>query len=83
MPYSVGRKFWEYATHESKTTHFFNEAMASRLVTGVMINECKGVSEGLSSLDDGGSGNGTVAKAIKCLGHITINRVFLKFKFFF
>jgi hypothetical protein len=67
MPYSVGMKFWEYATHESKTNHFFNEAMAGRLVTGVMINECKGVSEGLSSLDDVRSGNGTVAKALNCL----------------
>jgi hypothetical protein len=79
MPYSVGRKFWEYATHESKTNHFFNEAMAGRLVTGVMINECKGVSEGLSSLDDGGSGNGTVAKAINCLEKWCNSFFFIKF----
>ncbi|KAJ6696751.1 hypothetical protein OIU85_003133 [Salix viminalis] len=60
------RTFWEYASHEPKLNQFFNEAMASdaRLVSSVMINECKGVFEGLNSLVDVGGGTGTVAKAI-------------------
>lgn len=50
------RKFWEYASHEPKVNHFFNEAMASdaRLVSSVMTHECKGVFEGLKSLVDVG-----------------------------
>ncbi|KAJ6744914.1 O-METHYLTRANSFERASE [Salix purpurea] len=60
------RTFWEYASQEPKLNQFFNEAMASdaRLVSSVMINECKGVFEGLNSLVDVGGGTGTVAKAI-------------------
>ncbi|KAF9661711.1 hypothetical protein SADUNF_Sadunf19G0097000 [Salix dunnii] len=60
------RSFWEYASHEPKLNHFFNEAMASdaRIVSSVMINECKGVFEGLNSLVDVGGGTGTLAKAI-------------------
>ncbi|KAJ6297401.1 hypothetical protein OIU78_023027 [Salix suchowensis] len=60
------RTLWEYASHEPKLNHSFNEAMASdaRLVSSVMINECKGVFEGLDSLVYVGGGTGTVAKSI-------------------
>ncbi|KAL6329955.1 hypothetical protein AAG906_039870 [Vitis piasezkii] len=61
-----GRTFWDYGGHEPKINNFFNEAMASdaRLVTSVLIKDCKGVFEGLNSLVDVGGGTGTVAKAI-------------------
>ncbi|KAJ9170882.1 hypothetical protein P3X46_018946 [Hevea brasiliensis] len=60
------RTIWEYAAHEPNFNNLFNEAMASdaRLVMNVLINECKGVFEGLKSLVDVGGGTGTVAKAI-------------------
>ncbi|KAI8011005.1 putative O-methyltransferase 3 [Camellia lanceoleosa] len=61
-----GRTPWEYGRHEPRLNHFFNEAMASdsRLVTKVLVKDCKGVFEGLHSLVDVGGGTGTVAKAI-------------------
>ncbi|KAG8641336.1 trans-resveratrol di-O-methyltransferase [Manihot esculenta] len=61
-----GKTFWEYLGHEPNLNNFFNEAMASdaRLVTQVLINEFKGVFEGLKSLVDVGGGTGTLAKAI-------------------
>ncbi|KAF9661718.1 hypothetical protein SADUNF_Sadunf19G0097800 [Salix dunnii] len=39
-------------------------ASDARIVSSVMINECKGVFEGLNSLVDVGGGTGTLAKAI-------------------
>ncbi|GAV75962.1 Methyltransf_2 domain-containing protein/Dimerisation domain-containing protein [Cephalotus follicularis] len=61
-----GREVWDYASHEPKLNHFFNEAMASdaRLVSGVLMHKCKGVFKGLESLVDVGGGTGTMAKAI-------------------
>ncbi|XP_059664351.1 probable O-methyltransferase 3 [Cornus florida] len=61
-----GRTFWDYLGHEQKLNHFFNDAMASdaRLVTSVVVKDCKVVFEGLNSLVDVGGGTGTVAKAI-------------------
>ncbi|KAH7844463.1 hypothetical protein Vadar_028280 [Vaccinium darrowii] len=61
-----GRTFWDYAGHEPRLNDFFNEGMASdaRLVTSVVVKDCKGVFEGLNSLVDVGGGTGTVAKAI-------------------
>ncbi|XP_059664666.1 trans-resveratrol di-O-methyltransferase-like [Cornus florida] len=61
-----GRTLWDQAGQEPVLNKFFNEAMASdaRLVASVVINECKGVFEGLNSLVDVGGGTGTVAKAI-------------------
>lgn len=61
-----GMTFWDYGNHEPSLAHFFNDAMASdaRLVTSVVIDQCKGVFEGLESLVDVGGGTGTVAKAI-------------------
>nr|CAN73270.1 hypothetical protein VITISV_021918 [Vitis vinifera] len=51
---------WQYLNN------FFNEAMASdaRLVTSVLIKDCKGIFVGLNSLVDVGGGTGTVARAI-------------------
>ncbi|XP_048232267.1 probable O-methyltransferase 3 [Ricinus communis] len=61
-----GMAFWEYAGNEPKLNNFFNEAMASdaRLVMRVLIDEYKGVFEGLNSLVDVGGGTGTMAAAI-------------------
>ena len=61
-----GRTFFDYAGHEPKLNHFFNEAMASdaRLVTSVLIKDCQGIFGGLNSLVDVGGGTGTVARAI-------------------
>ncbi|CAK9142734.1 unnamed protein product [Ilex paraguariensis] len=61
-----GRTVWEYAAHEPKLNHFFNDAMSSdaQLVANVVVRDCKGVFEGFNSLMDVGGGTGTVAKAI-------------------
>ncbi|XP_057509166.1 probable O-methyltransferase 3 [Actinidia eriantha] len=61
-----GRTLWDYVVHEPRMNHFFNEAMASdsRLVTSVLVKDCKAIFEGLNSLVDVGGGTGTVAKAI-------------------
>ncbi|XP_050205280.1 trans-resveratrol di-O-methyltransferase-like [Mercurialis annua] len=68
-----GKTFWEYGGHEPKLANFFNEGMASdaRLVTRILINECKEVFEGLKSLVDVGGGTGTMAISIaKAFPHI-------------
>ncbi|XP_061372537.1 probable O-methyltransferase 3 [Gastrolobium bilobum] len=61
-----GMKIWDYAGHEPRLNHCFNDAMASdaRLVASVVIERCKGVFNGLESLVDIGGGTGTMAKAI-------------------
>ncbi|KAJ4729722.1 O-methyltransferase [Melia azedarach] len=61
-----GMTFWDYAGHEPKLNHFFNDAMASdaRLATSVVIHKCKDVFQGLNTLVDVGGGTGTVAKSI-------------------
>ncbi|KAL3834855.1 hypothetical protein ACJIZ3_009591 [Penstemon smallii] len=61
-----GMTFWEYAKQEPKLNHFFNEAMASdaRLVSGIIVKDCKQVFYGINSLVDVAGGTGTVAKAI-------------------
>ncbi|CAN1851224.1 Probable O-methyltransferase 3 [Linum perenne] len=61
-----GETFWEFAGAHQELNGFFNDAMASdaRLVTKVLVNECRHVFEGLGSLVDVGGGTGTVAKAI-------------------
>ncbi|KAH7844352.1 hypothetical protein Vadar_027129 [Vaccinium darrowii] len=58
-----GRTFWDHVGHEPRR---FTEAMAcdSRLVTSVLVKDCKGVFDGLNSLVDVGGGTGTLAKAI-------------------
>ncbi|CBI21930.3 hypothetical protein VitviT2T_017623 [Vitis vinifera] len=61
-----GRTLWDYGCHEPRFNNFFNEGMASdaRLVTSVLVKECKGAFEGLNSFVDVGGGTGTVAKTI-------------------
>nr|XP_016515392.1 PREDICTED: trans-resveratrol di-O-methyltransferase-like [Nicotiana tabacum] len=61
-----GRTFWDYAGHEPRLNHFFNDAMASdaKLVMNVVIKYSKDVFEGLNSIVDVGGGTGTVAKSI-------------------
>ncbi|RVX09447.1 Trans-resveratrol di-O-methyltransferase [Vitis vinifera] len=61
-----GRTIWDYGCHEPRFNNFFNEGMASdaRLVTSVLVKECKGAFEGLNSFVDVGGGTGTVAKTI-------------------
>ncbi|KAH0691614.1 hypothetical protein KY289_018972 [Solanum tuberosum] len=61
-----GKHIFEYAEKEPKFNRLFNEAMASdaRLVMSVLIQNGKGVFEGLKSLVDVAGGTGTVAKAI-------------------
>ncbi|XP_054793482.1 probable O-methyltransferase 3 [Prosopis cineraria] len=61
-----GKTFWEFANVDPVFNHFFNEAMASdaTLVISVVVDECKGVFNGIKSLVDVGGGTGTVSKAI-------------------
>ena len=62
-----GMGIMDYAKHEPKFSHYFNDAMAtdSRLVMSVVIDKCKdGVFEGLESVVDVGGGTGNAAKAI-------------------
>ncbi|KAJ0642406.1 putative trans-resveratrol di-O-methyltransferase [Helianthus annuus] len=61
-----GRMFWDLAGQEPKLNQFFNEGMASdaRLVTSVILKDCRGIFEGLDSIVDVGGSSGTVAEAI-------------------
>ncbi|XP_027063668.1 trans-resveratrol di-O-methyltransferase-like isoform X1 [Coffea arabica] len=61
-----GTSFWELAGRQPQLNLFFNEGMASdaRLVSTMVIKNCKDVFMGLNSLIDVGGGTGTVAKAI-------------------
>ncbi|KAK8992022.1 hypothetical protein V6N11_044914 [Hibiscus sabdariffa] len=61
-----GKAFWDYAGHDPKLGHIFNEGMSSdaRLVSSVLIDKCKGSFEGLDSVVDVGGGTGTQAKSI-------------------
>ncbi|CAN4117562.1 unnamed protein product [Withania somnifera] len=67
-PFEVahGRTFWDYAGHEPRLNHFFNDAMASdaKLVMSVVMKYSKDVFQGLNSIVDVGGGTGTVAKSI-------------------
>ncbi|KAL3741126.1 hypothetical protein ACJRO7_022267 [Eucalyptus globulus] len=61
-----GMSFWRYAGQEPGLNRLFNDGMASdaRLVASMVVNEHKGVFEGITSLVDVGGGTGTMAKAI-------------------
>ncbi|KAL2466565.1 O-methyltransferase family protein [Abeliophyllum distichum] len=67
-PFSTlhGRSLWGYASHDPELNLLFNNAMAndSRLMTSVVIRDCKHVFEGLNSIVDVAGGTGTVAKSI-------------------
>ncbi|KAJ1412244.1 Winged helix-like DNA-binding domain superfamily [Sesbania bispinosa] len=56
----------DYACHEPKLSNLFNDGMASDglLVSGVMMEKCKWVFNGLESLVDVGGGTGSLTKAI-------------------
>ncbi|KAH6764041.1 hypothetical protein C2S51_015290 [Perilla frutescens var. frutescens] len=71
-----GKTIWGYGGIEQSWNQQFNEAMAcdARLVTSVLVQECKQVFEGLETMVDVGGGTGTVAKgvaaafpALKCI----------------
>ncbi|KAK3446124.1 hypothetical protein EUGRSUZ_A01880 [Eucalyptus grandis] len=57
--------FWRYVGQEPRLNRLFNDGMASdaRLVASMVVNDHKGVLEGITSLVDVG-GTGTMAKAI-------------------
>ncbi|XP_006365443.1 trans-resveratrol di-O-methyltransferase-like [Solanum tuberosum] len=63
-----GKSLWDYMGEEKHRVlgDIFYDALASdsRLITNVLITECKHVFEGLTSLVDVGGGTGTVAIAI-------------------
>ncbi|KAK2632367.1 hypothetical protein EUGRSUZ_L01645 [Eucalyptus grandis] len=61
-----GMSFWRNAGQEPGLNRLFNDGMASdaRLVASMVVNEHKGVFEGITSLVDVGGGTGTMAKAI-------------------
>ncbi|XP_052208562.1 trans-resveratrol di-O-methyltransferase-like [Diospyros lotus] len=61
-----GQTIWDYAGQNPAFNSLFNEGMESdsRMVASVVIEECRGAFEGLSSLVDVGGGTGTMAKAI-------------------
>ncbi|CAL9011948.1 unnamed protein product [Prunus brigantina] len=68
MPFHVvhGMTFWDYGNQGATIALFFNDAMASnaQLISTLMIDDCKGVFQGVDSLVDVGGGTGTVAKSI-------------------
>ncbi|KAK4373928.1 hypothetical protein RND71_004605 [Anisodus tanguticus] len=61
-----GKSFWDYIVEKPSKGNDFNDAMASdsKLITDVLVKECKHVFEGLASLVDVGGGTGTVSTAI-------------------
>ncbi|XP_021830901.1 probable O-methyltransferase 3 [Prunus avium] len=61
-----GMTFWDYGKQNPTLAHFFNDAMASdaRLISSLMIDDCKGVFQGVDSLVDVAGGTGTVAKSV-------------------
>ncbi|KAB5512720.1 hypothetical protein DKX38_029748 [Salix brachista] len=61
-----GKCAWELTGKNARLNNVFNEAMASdgALTSGVVMNKCKGVFEGLKSLVDVGGGTGAMAKCI-------------------
>ncbi|KAK2434428.1 putative O-methyltransferase [Trifolium repens] len=62
-----GIALWDFAGHDPKFNHLFNEAMAceTRMASSViMMGKFKGVFEGLESLVDVGGGIGTITKVI-------------------
>ncbi|PON31619.1 O-methyltransferase COMT-type [Parasponia andersonii] len=61
-----GRNFWDGVGHDPMVKYLFTEAMAtdSHLMAKVIVEECKEVFEGLSSLVDVGGGTGIMAMGI-------------------
>ncbi|XP_077211634.1 (RS)-norcoclaurine 6-O-methyltransferase-like [Tasmannia lanceolata] len=68
-----GEDLWSYASKNPDHNKLFNEAMASdaRLVTPALIESCREIFEGLSSLVDVGGGTGTASRTVaKAFPHI-------------
>ncbi|KAL1060478.1 hypothetical protein V6Z11_1Z095000 [Gossypium hirsutum] len=61
-----GESMWDYAGHEPRMNHFFNDAMASDglLAASVVLSKCKGVFEGFKSVVDVAGGTGTITKVL-------------------
>ncbi|KAL2483363.1 O-methyltransferase family protein [Forsythia ovata] len=61
-----GTTLWAYAGNDPMLNQPFNDAMAtdSRLVTSVVVKDCKHVFEGLNSMVDIAGGTGYLARAI-------------------
>nr|UGB90585.1 pluviatolide O-methyltransferase [Sinopodophyllum hexandrum] len=61
-----GASFWKYFGETPHMAEIFNEAMGceTRLAMSVVLKECKGKLEGISSLVDVGGGTGNVGRAI-------------------
>ncbi|KAK7260610.1 hypothetical protein RIF29_26807 [Crotalaria pallida] len=61
-----GMMFYDYAVHDPKINHLFNDAMTrdAELVASVLMGKCKEVFDGMESLVDVGGGTGAMAKAI-------------------
>ncbi|KAI6697290.1 hypothetical protein NL676_017409 [Syzygium grande] len=61
-----GMSLWRYTDNKPRLNRFFIEGMASdaQLVGSVVVNQCRGVFEGITSLVDVGGGTGTMANAI-------------------
>ncbi|XP_021802292.1 probable O-methyltransferase 3 [Prunus avium] len=61
-----GMTFWDYGKQDPTLAHFFNDAMASdaRLISSLMIDDYKGVFQGVDSLVDVAGGTGTVGKSV-------------------
>ncbi|TYH10592.1 hypothetical protein ES288_A07G189300v1 [Gossypium darwinii] len=59
-----GESMWDYAGHEPRVNHFFNDAIASDrlLAASVVLSKCKGGFEGLKSVVDVGGGTGIITK---------------------
>ncbi|MBA0700297.1 hypothetical protein Goari_005603 [Gossypium aridum] len=57
---------WDYAGHEPRMNHFFNDAMASDglLAASAVLSKCKGVFEGFKSVVDVAGGTGTITKVL-------------------
>jgi hypothetical protein len=60
------RTLWEYAGQDPRLSNLFNEAMASDsiLASKLVLNQCKGIFDGVDSLVDVGVGLGTMTKGI-------------------
>jgi hypothetical protein len=60
------KTLWEYAGQDPRLSNLFNEAMASDsiLASKLVLNQCKGIFDGVDSLVDVGVGLGTMTKGI-------------------
>ncbi|KAI3838274.1 hypothetical protein MKX03_019325 [Papaver bracteatum] len=70
---ALGSSMWVYMAEHPDKNQLFNEYMAckSRLLIPALVNECKNVFEGLTTIIDVGGGTGATARAIsKTFPHV-------------